>query len=111
MAGVLERAADEGHDPWLNQLRRLRVRYGKRADRPRGFSVSRLCVDLLAVPAKALDDGINGAVFPFAGAGFTRRTALRALSRASADGPVQPLRPLAAEAPSKAAIPVRTTGF
>ena len=36
---------------WLNQFRRLRVRYEKRADIHEGVSLAGLCVDLLACPA------------------------------------------------------------
>lgn len=43
---------------WLNQFRSLRVRYDKRADINRVFS-PRLNVDLLAVAARSLDDGLK----------------------------------------------------
>ena len=43
---------------WLNQFRRVRVRYDKRADIHEAF-LTRLCVDLLAVAAQELDDGLR----------------------------------------------------
>ena len=51
---------------WLNQFRRLRVRYDKRADIHQA-SLSRLCVDLLAVAPQGLDDGLNGLLDPSGG--------------------------------------------
>jgi transposase len=51
----------EGTFAWLSPFRRRRVRYDKRADIHEAFRFARLCVDLLAVPAKGLEtDGING---------------------------------------------------
>ncbi|GAC1457929.1 MAG: hypothetical protein PVSMB1_07750 [Gemmatimonadaceae bacterium] len=47
---------------WLNQSRRLRVRYDKRADIHEAFSLARLYVDLLAVTAQAWYDGLSAHV-------------------------------------------------
>jgi hypothetical protein len=44
----------------LNQFRRLRVRYEKRADIHQAFLSLGLSADLLAVSAKEPDDGLSG---------------------------------------------------
>jgi transposase len=44
---------------WLNQFRRLRVRYDKRADIHEAFLSLGCIADLLAVSAKDLDDGLS----------------------------------------------------
>jgi hypothetical protein len=60
---------------WLNQFRRLRVRYDKRADIHEAFPVTRLHVGLLAVAAPGLDDDLNAhgpnprGIWPKAGRG------------------------------------------
>ena len=45
---------------WLNQFRRLRVRYEKRADIHEAFLSLGCALILLAVPANGLDDGLSG---------------------------------------------------
>jgi transposase len=47
---------------WLNQFRRLRVRYDKRADIHEAF-LSLGCADLLAVAAQDVEDGLRGCPF------------------------------------------------
>jgi transposase len=45
---------------WLNQFRRLRVRYEKRAGgHSRGIPVLGVCFDLLALPASRLGGGLK----------------------------------------------------
>jgi hypothetical protein len=45
---------------WLNQFRRLRVRYDKRADSPGGVPFARVRADLLAVAAQDMEDCVSG---------------------------------------------------
>jgi transposase len=44
---------------WLNQFRRLRVRYEKRADIHEAFLSLGVCTDLLALPASRLGGGLK----------------------------------------------------
>jgi hypothetical protein len=48
---------------WLNQFRRLRVRYDKRADIPRSVPLARLCADLLAVVAQDVENRLSRSAF------------------------------------------------
>jgi transposase len=48
---------------WLNQFRRLRVRYEKRADIHEAFLSLGCDADLLAIAAKDVDDGLSECPF------------------------------------------------
>jgi hypothetical protein len=64
---------------WLNQFRRLRVRYDKRADIHEAFLFTRVRADLLAGAAQDADNGLSrcplaGRRFPRAGPGIAKHS-------------------------------------